>query len=260
MTEQPFFTPDGERFLPNPPCRGPWNPQSLNGRVVAGLIGCEVERRYGTPGFIPARMTVDLYRLPGFAPVEIRTEVIRDGRRIRVVDAEFVSASTSMARATFQFLKTGDNAGGDVWAPAPWSVPTPDVLESDPAGQVPWEMRRIEGHFGSTGRRSAWLREVREMVAGVAVTPFQRVAAACDFVNPFANSGSGGLGYINSDVTLMLHRLPAGEWVGFESFYHGADAGVAVGESRLYDERGPIGVVACIGLAQSQAIGARPAA
>jgi len=258
MDAEPFFTPDGEHFLPNPSCRGPWNPQSLNGRVIAGLIGCEVERRHGDPAFLPARMTVDMYRLPGFDPVTIETRVVRDGRRIRVVDAAFFSAGTSMARATCQFLRRADNAEGEVWSPAPWNVPPPADLAPAP-GAMPWEMRPITGGFGSTGQRSAWLREVREMVAGVAVTPFQRAAACCDFVNPFANSGSGGLGYINSDVTLMLHRLPVGEWVGFDSFYHGADDGVAVGECRLFDEHGAIGVVACLGLAQAQAIGRRPA-
>lgn len=258
MAEQPFFTPEGDLFIPNPPSRGPWSPQSLNGRVIAGLIGCEVERRHGDSGFIPARMTVDMYRLPGFDPIEIRTRVVRDGRRIRVIDAEFLSAGTSMARATCQFLKLSIKPEGEIWSPAPWSVPAPADLAADPPGAVPWEMRRIDGQFGSTGQRRAWLREMREMVAGVAITPFQRVAAACDFVNPFANSGSGGLAYINSDVTLMLHRLPAGEWIGFESFYHGADDGVAVGESRLYDEQGPIGVVSCVGIAQAQAIGRAP--
>ncbi len=34
-----FFAPDGDAFLPQPIARGPWDPQSLNGRVVAGLLG-----------------------------------------------------------------------------------------------------------------------------------------------------------------------------------------------------------------------------
>jgi hypothetical protein len=40
---------------------------------------------------------------------------------------------------------------------------------------------------------------------------------------PFANAGDQGLGYINSDVTLYLHRLPVTPWVGFEVVNHHAD-------------------------------------
>ena len=66
-----------------------------------------------------------------------------------------------------------------------------------------------------------------------------RVAVAADFASPFANAGDQGLGYINSDVTLYLHRLPVKEWIGFEVVNHRATDGVAIGECWLYDERGP---------------------
>lgn len=250
-----FFRPEGDAFLPLPMARGPWNPQSLNGRVVAGLLGHELERRHGGEGWLPARLTVDLYRLPGFDPVTVETRVVREGRRIRVVDAIFHSAGKDQARATCQFLSQGDNAPGEVWQPAPWDVPAPDTLpDTDRAGPAPWAMRPISGAFGEVGQRRTWLRELRPMVAGVAITPYARVAAACDFASPFAHSGSGGLGYINTDVTLMLHRLPAGEWLGFESVYHGADTGIAVGDCRLYDEQGPIGLASCVALAQNVAL------
>lgn len=254
-----FFAPDGDSFLPQPIARGPWDPQSLNGRVVAGLLGCEVERRHGGTleggGWLPARLTVDLYRLPGFDPVTIETRVVREGRRIRVVDATFLSGGRDMARASCQFLREGENAAGMVWKPTPWNAPAPETI-ADREGDrpLPWAMRSFAGAFGAAGQRRAWLRELRPMVAGRPITPYARVAASCDFASPLAHSGDEGLGYINTDVTLMLHRLPAGEWIGFESDYHGADAGVAVGECRLYDEVGPIGLASCVALAQQQAL------
>lgn len=258
MTDnEPFFRQEGDTFQPLPPARGPWNPQSLNGRAVAALIGCELERRHGEEGFIPARMTTDLYRLPGFDPIRIETRVVRSGRRIRVVDVEFFSAGTSMARSTCQMLALGENAAGEVWTPAPWEVPAPETLEARMRPGPPWEVRPIDGEFGQAVQRRTWVRENRETVGGVPTTPWQRVAAACDFVSPTAHSGSEGLGYINTDITLQVHRLPRGEWVGFESTYHGADGGVALGECRLYDEQGPIGLASCLALAQKQAIGRR---
>lgn len=255
MDDDGFFTAQGDAFLPQPIARGPWDQGSLNGRVVAGLLGCELERRHGAAGWLPARLTVDLYRLPGFDPVTVETRVVRDGRRLRVVDATFLSGGRDVARATCQFLALGSNAAGEVWKAPDWEVPAPDDVPPTARDQpLPWEMRPISGGWGQAGRRRAWLRELRPMVAGTAITPFGRVAAACDFASPFAHSGEAGLGYINTDVTLQLHRLPAGEWLGFESSYHDADAGAAVGACRLYDETGPIGLASCLALAQSRGL------
>ena len=251
MTEEPFFVPSGDTYLPNPICRGPWDPKSLNGRVVAGLIGCVAEVRHGGEGWVPARMTVDMYRLPQFDPVTIESRVIREGRRIKVIDVEFISAGKSQARGVFQFLKQGENSAGDVWTPPAWDVAGPETVQQpDEWRHRMWEMRPISGAMGTEGTRQTWMREIREMVEGTPLTPFSRVAAACDFASPFANSGSAGLGYINTDITLSLHRLPRGEWIGFESHYHGADDGIAVGQCRLYDEHGAIGLGTCLALAQ----------
>src|ERR1700710_2714781 len=115
MSEPPFYTRDGARFLPTERGRGPWNPQSLHGRVVIGLLAHAIEHNHGGEGYLPARLTVDLYRLPDFSPVDVTTRIVRDGRRIKVIDAEYFSNGVSMARATSQLLLRGENAPGNVW-------------------------------------------------------------------------------------------------------------------------------------------------
>lgn len=252
MTDDAFFVPDGDTYLPQPICRGPWDPGSLNGRVVAGLIGAVVEVRHGSADFLPARLTVDMFRLPRFDPVTIETDVVRDGGRLRLVSARFVSGGVTMALATMQFLRMGENAAGAVWQPEGWDAPPPETLPPPESGWTMWDFRPVSGAFGSAERRRGWMRELRPAVAGLALTPFARVAAACDFASPFSHSGSDGLGYINTDVTLALHRLPAGEWVGLEAGYHQADRGVALGQCRLFDKAGPIGLATCLALAQKQ--------
>jgi acyl-CoA thioesterase len=88
------------------------------------------------------------------------------------------------------------------------------------------------------------------------MTPFARAAVASDFASPLSHSGSGGLAYINSDVTLYLHRAPVGDWLGFEKRDHQATLGVAIGECRLYDVKGQIGLIACAALGQRAALAA----
>ena len=244
MPSTPFFSRDGDRFVPNDICRGPWDRESLHGRVVAGLLAHEIEQRWGQPGFQSARLTVDLYRMPPFAPAEVSSQVVRDGNRIRVVDAEFTSGGVAIARASAVLLRRSENPGGTVWSPPTWDAPAPASLpapEVRPGYDPMWETRVIDHGFGSVERKRAWLRETRRLVDDVELTPWVRAAFASDFTNPFANSGSAGLEFVNADITLYLHRLPAGEWLGFEVATHQAAEGVAVAECALYDEDGPIG-------------------
>lgn len=256
MANEPFFRIDGDHYVPTPASRGPWNPNSLHGRVIVGLLGHEIERVHGDPEFVPARLTVDMYRLPDLSPVEVTTRVVREGRRIKVVDAEFVSGGVSAGRATCQLLRRTEATPGTVWKPANWDVPKPaDIAPPDDprAGMGGmWAMRPITGAFGTVGPRRTWMSEVRELVEGRALTPFTRVAVAADFASPFANAGDKGLEYINSDVTVYLHRELRGEWLGFEVINHGSTDGIGIGECFLYDEAGPIGSASCCALAQKR--------
>jgi hypothetical protein len=138
QTGQPFFERAGDGFVPQPVCAGPWDPKSLHGRVVAGLLAAEIERNHGDDALIPARLTVDLYRLPDFSPMRVTTEVIREGRRIRVVAAEIWSGDRSAGRATCQLLRKGGEARGKVWARDNWDVPMPATCTAcrEPSGSV----------------------------------------------------------------------------------------------------------------------------
>src|SRR5262249_23110613 len=109
MSEEPFFVREGGSFIPQVACRGPWDPKSLNGRVVVALCGFQIEQSYDLTDYMPARLTVDMYRLPGFAPIEVKTQIVREGKRIKVIDAEFISQGVSYARATSQWLKRSQN-------------------------------------------------------------------------------------------------------------------------------------------------------
>jgi hypothetical protein len=254
MTLQPFFTRDRDTFVPTPIANGPWDPTSLHGRVIIGLLAFEIERRHGGNDFVPARLTVDMFRLPKLVPIEVKTKLVRDGLRIRVVEAEFFSAGVSMARASCQLLRKTENPAGNVWSPPNWEVPRPaDIAKpTDPRLGMhgKWTTRPIVGGMGTSGPRRLWLSEARELVAGTPASPFVRVAVAADFASPFANAGDQGLGFINSDVTLYLYRLPVTEWVGFEVVNHHARDGIAIGECWLYDEQGAIGTSTVAALAQ----------
>jgi hypothetical protein len=96
-----FFAKRGDTFIPNPVSNGPRDPNSMHGRVVIGLLAHVIEEHHGSDEFVHAPLTVDMFRLPNIqTPVEITTGLVRDGRRIKVVEAEFFSGGTSIARAS----------------------------------------------------------------------------------------------------------------------------------------------------------------
>ena len=99
---------------------------------------------------------------------------MRDGKRIKVVDAEFFSGGISMGRATCQLLKRTETLAGKVWTPPDWDAPKPDAI-TPPADRRAalggmWEIRAITGMMGTVGPRRLWMREVRELIGGVAMT------------------------------------------------------------------------------------------
>ena len=55
MTKQAFFAKRENTFIPNPVSNGPWDPNSMHGRVVIGLLAHEIEQHHGADEFVPAR-------------------------------------------------------------------------------------------------------------------------------------------------------------------------------------------------------------
>jgi hypothetical protein len=247
MLSEPFFRRAPEGFLPNDIARGPWDRESLHGRVIAGLLAQAIEQDFGDDEFVVNRLTVDMFRLPPFTTLHVSLEPVRQGGRIRVVDGVIEANGGEIARGRAVLLRRTEAPEGTVWSPPVWNAPHPDALEPERREEtsewVPmWESRRITGGFGDVMQKRMWMRENRRLIDEEPLTPFVRVALASDFTSPLAHSGDQGLQYINTDITLYLHRYPVDEWIGFEVDTHRAHAGIAVGACNLYDVEGPIGL------------------
>ena len=275
MTES-FFEKDPNdhtTYHPTSIARGPWDPNSLHGRVISGLIAYESELNHDESeehrSFQVSRITVDLFRQPPMLPLKVQSEIVRSGRRIRVVDVKIHAdipqkGPTDIARGSVIMLRKGQNAPGKIWSPDEWEyiAPSEDIpLPGDEGTETDnsiWQTqetdgsscKRIIGGIDGNEPRRAWIRETHNLVGNQTPTPLVRVAQVADVANPFANSGTRGLNYINADISLYLHRDPIGSWIGTEGFYHHADEGISVGTIALYDKKGRIGTSTVCGLAQ----------
>lgn len=235
------FTRAGELFAPNPSARGWWVENSLQGRAIVALLGRTLDREHGEPGLLPARLTVDMHSMAPFAPVRIETREVRSGRRLRLAEAVLLVDGREYARATCQFLRPGEPPDHAAYSPPAWGAPPPEAIPSHPVRETDLsEFKNIAGRMGSPYPRQIWLRERHAIVTGEEPSPWDRLAACADFASPWAHSGDK-VGYINTDISTMIHRLPEGEWIGFEATGHEASHGIAVGHCRLHDPRGAFG-------------------
>jgi len=121
----------------------------------------------------------------------------------------------------------------------------------DVEGLPPGRKSESAGPGHEIGPRRAWIRETHDLIAGEPTSQLVRIVQVADIANPFANSGTDGLNFINADVSVYLQRNPVGSWIGVESSYHGAANGISTGTIGLYDKLGKIGTSTVCSVAQA---------
>lgn len=84
--------------------------------------------------------------------------------------------------------------------------PTP---ESAGSATLAWDSRIVSGRTeGVTEHGVLWQRPLIPLVAGSKTGPLALAGIIADGTNPQANAGARGLVYINSDLSLYMHRPP----------------------------------------------------
>lgn len=250
-----FFTKEGAQYLPTPIAMSSWSPTQVSGPAICGLLARELDTRSPGPEFVPARFTVDLFRPVGDDPATLRSTVVREGKRICVADAELLQRGEVHSRATVVYLRTGETPEGQLWQPGR-ELPVPDTPDTETgahplfkSGDGAWTK-----DFAATqnGARKAMWQNMLPVVAGEPVTPFQRAGMAADAASLMSNWGTAGIGYINSDVTLTLARLPEGPGIGLIAQDEVAAAGISVGAVTVYDRSGALGAAVVTALSNAR--------
>ncbi len=243
---------NGEWYVPTDFARGPWDPDACHGGPPTALLARTLER--ALPSLRLARLTVELIRPVPMAGFAIETEVVKTGRatgasRATIVDADggarALATGMHVARSPVGlFPATLDNSG----------VSTPRLADAEP-GPFPigrlrhdlpgfsrsLEMRYPTGEDSGVGATTAWMRTI-PVLPGEEPSPFQRICPLADCGNAFSrHADPTQVQFINTDLTIALHRDPVGEWLGSRSSSHWQPSGVGLADALLFDDDGAVG-------------------
>lgn len=242
-----FFVEDGDRYVATEWTRGPWSRDHQHAGPPAALLGRAVERAGDDPGMLLVRLSIDLLRPIPIAPLQVRARLREAGRNAQRLDATLEHDGQELARATALRLRresvdvpepvTEDRPTGPE-AAAPFRFP---FFEDEVGYHEAMELRIAEGTWGK-GPVAAWMRCRKALVAGEPLSPLSRVLVAADSgngVSPILDPKRTL--FMNPDLTVHLERMPDADWVCLDARTRAEPHGMGLADTRLLDERGPIG-------------------
>ncbi|MBA3286561.1 MAG: thioesterase family protein [Acidimicrobiia bacterium] len=252
-----FFTVEiddagGEWFVPTDHARGPWDAEACHAGPPTALLVRALER--ALPGLRLCRTTVELGRTVPMAGFRVHGEVVRSGRatggtRAAIVDEHDVTrvSATGMhvaAGTAPMFPAPLDNSG--LTTPrladsAPGDFPMGPSIHGRPTFRNAVEMRYPPGETPDAGATTSWMRTV-PLLPDEAPSPFQRICPLADCGNALSrHADPDRVQFVNTDLTIALHRDPVGQWLGSRAAAHWQPTGVGLADALLFDDDGPVG-------------------
>lgn len=204
------------------------------------------------PGERVARISIELVKPVPLAPLTASAERESVSRRVAHASAELRSGDSVVATARALLLAVAElpepgwrpqeqrrtPEAGDLVHPPPFASGDNTAFHRDAV-----DHRAVEGGFGEPGSAIDWIRLRQPVVEGEQSSPLVRVAAASDLASGISAiyELSAGVGLINADLTIALHRALIGEWVGIDAITRIGPDGIGLCVNHLFDTDGSIG-------------------
>ncbi|RZS43452.1 thioesterase superfamily protein [Herbihabitans rhizosphaerae] len=247
-----FFQPLGEnRYAASELTAAVWSPDHQHVGPPSALLARELERLPSTVdtagGGTFGRITFEVLGRVPVAEVEVSARVERPGRAVELLVAELVAEGRVALRANAWRIARADTTAVVAGLPEPLpgpdeakQMPMPDNWHSGYAKAMEW--RSIHSGMFIPGDATVWVRPLVDLVEGETLTDLQRLLTVADS----ASGVSSRLDprewlFINTDLTVHLYRMPAGEWTALDATTILGPDGVGMATSTLHDVHGPLG-------------------
>jgi len=244
-----FYLRQGDdAFVPTPATVGPWDPALQHGGPPAALLGRAIESLGGRSDVRVSHFSLDFLSALPLAPMTVRAEVERPGKRIELATATALIGGRPVLRAAAWRLAIGADRSPSVGLEdAPPPMPERESRDFFEGVQTfgygeSLEWRFASGGFRVRGPATVWSRMRIPLVPGEAPSPLVRLLAMVDSANGVSWEVDFSTHmFVPVNLTVSITRSPQGEWVGMHAFTALAGDGVGTTRARLFDTRGNVG-------------------
>jgi hypothetical protein len=241
---------DYQLFASTDATRSNWDPGMQHGSPPLALLTKAIEELLAGSPMRIGRLTLDILGAIPVSPVRVRAWVQRPGRRIALLAAVMTPAEDTdgraVARVTAWALATSDTR--DVA-----SDRYPRLVEG-PAKPLPANWWQLSGYLASVDWRPQpddpsgsvfWLAITAQLVDGEETTPLEKLALAVDAANGVGSAlDLTRFVFMNTDTTVHVHRLPAGQDFALRARGSIGPDGIGVTSAEIFDRTGFVGVCA----------------
>ncbi len=236
--------------MPSPATTSPWDDRLQHGSPPTALLAHAIGERHPRDDVRIARVAADFLGPIPRRPVQVRTRVLRPGRRIELLEGALESDGREVVSA--RFWRIALQPAGSVPAGVTPDEPVPALPPEQPQerffGLPDWgygsavEWRFTRGSFDQLGRAAVWSRVRIPLIAGETLRPLDRLLLVVDS----ANGLSGELSphewlFVPPTLSVALARYPVGDWTYMEARTTLGDDGLGVTSARYADQRGTLG-------------------
>ncbi|HEY7147365.1 MAG TPA: thioesterase family protein [Streptosporangiaceae bacterium] len=242
-----FFEPAGTgTYVATAATAGPWSPQAQHGGPPSALAARAIESHEPDPRQRLSRVTVDILRPVPVGKVSLRVRTVRPGRRVALLEAVMEADGQEVLHARGWRIT---RPAGEVPAIGTGGTPPP----IPPQGRAP-DFRRAHtdgylsaiewrfvtgGGFREYAEGSAWTRPRIPLLPGEHASPMSRALLVADSGSGVAAAlDPGKFQYINVDLTVVLPRDPAGDWLLLDSATTIGSDGTGLAQTSLSDTGG----------------------
>lgn len=241
MTDRPvFFVRDDKGYQPTGMARSPWSKDAINGVAIGGLLAHLIEGELARSGKHVSRLVVDILGEVPMIGIETRTRMVRDGKRIALIEAELAVGGRVGARATALCVSTRETMPVVEPNPFPrWDKVEPgEFFQKDFFGNAP-EVRPVRGQVMTPGPGTVWINYHVDLIAGIPLSPLVRATMLADFgVGVGSALPRKNWTFANLDIGINFLRMPVGEWQMIDSTTESAGNGHALARNLFADEEG----------------------